>query len=395
MYAMYIVGKTHVTSQGGFRCLSGCGSPRMRLMAASLFLETAHEFARGSSSDSVLFFPLGGALQTLPLLFGLSQHLLLTLSQGDAKAGLAPYLRPLPDEDEGDDAHGGAEAAEEGAGARDAEAGEHGRGGEGQDDGEEGAAAGGGGVGGGGEDLVGVGEVVEQGHEDEHEAHAEGDAGEHGGDEGDGVLGAEAEPEEGDDVQWAADAGEGHAAVFLALDPAVAAVLGAREDAVPVPEDGHAEHGAAADGQVAQAGDAGGEAVEALEDDGEGLEGHVEDGIDEGEVGAGGGDNGLGEEHAQGPGEDDGEKAVQVRLLEVAGGDDAQRWVLLAEPACPLGEQDRAKRLGDEDDEDERGAGVHEGDPERPAPANGRGREAGHDGREERAPDGGLQAGNG
>lgn len=48
---------------------------------------------------------------------------------------------------------------------------------EGEHDGEEGAAARCGGVGGGGEDLVGVGEVVEEGHEDEHEAHAEGDAG--------------------------------------------------------------------------------------------------------------------------------------------------------------------------------------------------------------------------
>lgn len=58
--------------------------------------------------------------------------------------------------------------------------------GEGEHDGEEGAAARGRGVGGGSEDLIGICEVVEQGHEDEEEAHAEGDAGEHGGDEGDG-----------------------------------------------------------------------------------------------------------------------------------------------------------------------------------------------------------------
>lgn len=265
------------------------------------------------------------------------------------------------------------------------------RGGQGQDHGEEGSAARGGGVGGRGEDFVRVGQVVEEGHEDEKEAHAKGHACEHGGREGDGGLGGPAEPEERGDEEGTPNAGEREAAVFLAADPGVAAGLGAEEDGVPGVEDGEGEAGASGDGQVGETRDAGGEAVDVLEDEGEGLEGHVEDGVDEGEVGASGGDDRFEEEHAEGPGEDHGEETAEVRLLEVAWGDGAGGRVGGAELAGAAGEEDGPVRLWEERGEEEGEAGEDEGDPEAPAPADGFGREARDDGGEDRAKCGGLK----
>lgn len=262
--------------------------------------------------------------------------------------------------------------------------------GERQNNGEEGSAHGGDGIGRGGKDIVRIGEVVEQGHEDEHEAKAKGDAGEHGRHEGDAALGGPAEPEEGDDEAGSAEEGEGQTTGLLTLGPGAAAGGGADEDVVPVPEDGEGEEGAAADGEVAQAGGAGGEGVELLEDDREGLEGHVEDGVAEGEVGAGGGDDGLGEEHAQGPGEDDGEKLVEVCRLELAGGDDTRGRVLLAQLLSAPGEEDGAKGLGEEEYHGEGDGREHDADPEGPAPADGIGAKAGYDGGEEGPKDCGL-----
>lgn len=316
-------------------------------------------------------------LHAPPLVLSAPRHGLLLLAQVDAEARVGADGVALPDEQEGDDAHEGAQAAEEAARAGDAEAVEHGHGGEREDDGEEAAGHGGGGVGGRGVHLVGVGEVVEQGHEDEHEAGAEGQAGQHGDDEVDVLAGGEAEPEEADDEERAAQAGEREPAeLFLAGEGGEARVgLGAADEGVPGEDEGQGEEGAAADGEEGEAGFAGAEAVEGVKDDGEGLEGHVEDGVDEGEVGADAGDDELGQDHAQGPGEDDGGQAVEVgRGFEFPRGHEVAVAfrVGFAERLGAADEEDGAERLGDDEDEkSEGGAGVDEGHPKGPAPAYG------------------------
>ena len=68
------------------------------------------------------------------------RQLLTPLTQRDAKLGPRTNGFSFPDEDEGNDAHDGEQAAEQRAGARDAEALKHARRGKGQHDGENGAA---------------------------------------------------------------------------------------------------------------------------------------------------------------------------------------------------------------------------------------------------------------
>lgn len=81
---------------------------------------------------------------------------------------------------------------------------------------------------------------------------------------------------------------------------------------------------------------------------------------------------------------------MQVRRLELVGGDDVGLGVEPADALRPLDEEDRAVRLGQEEQEDHGQPRVDEADPEGPPPADGRGAEAGYDGGEERAEDGGL-----
>lgn len=73
------------------------------------------------------------------------------------------------------------------------------------------------------------------------------------------------------------------------------------------------------------------------------MEGHVEDCVDEGEVGAGGGDNGFVDEHAEGTGEDDAEELGEVCGFELAGSDEAGVCFggLFAEGAGAALEEDR------------------------------------------------------
>lgn len=107
-------------------------------------------------------------------------YFLSPLPKGDAELGPSPNARPFPDEYKRNHTHARAQTTKQGARAGDAEAGEHVCRREGQNHGEQGAAARGGGVRGGGVEVVRVGKVVEHGHEDEHKAKAKGDATEHG-----------------------------------------------------------------------------------------------------------------------------------------------------------------------------------------------------------------------
>lgn len=158
---------------------------------------------------------------------------------------------------------------------------------------------------------------------------------------------------------------------------------------VPGPEDGEGEAGAGADGEVAQPRGSRGEAVQALEDEGEGLEGHVEDGVDEGQVGAGGGHDGLRDDHADGAGADHGQELAQVGALQVAGGHDGRgrgrmvgslSFVVLmlllllgAEARGAAGEEDGSESFWEEEGGREGQGADDGGDVEGPSPAYGGG----------------------
>ena len=112
------------------------------------------------------------------------------------------------------------------------------------------------------------------------------------------------------------------------------------------------------------------------------MEGHVKNGVDEGEVGAGGGDDGLVDEHAERAGEDDAEELGEVGGFELARGDDAGVCFggLFAEGAGAALEEDGGVGLWHDCYQEEGCAGVDEADPEGPAPADCGGGEAGDDG---------------
>lgn len=130
-----------------------------------------------------------------------------------------------------------------------------------------------------------------------------------------------------------------------------------------------------------------------MEDDGVGLEGHIEYTVAQREVDARGGHDELEEEHPDRPGEHAHGELVQVRGLELVRRHDVGFRVELADLLGPPDEEDRAVRLGQEEQRDHGQARVDEADPERPPPANCWGAEAGYDGGEERAEDGGLVMG--
>lgn len=263
--------------------------------------------------------------------------------------------------------------------------------GQGQQDSEEGAGHRCDRGGRGGIDVIRISEVIEEGYEDEHEAKPEGDTGEHGGHKGDAALGGPSKPEEGDDEGGAAEEGEGQAAELLALGPRAAPSSSTGQNHVPAPEEREGEKGAPSDREITQAGEARGEGVELLEDNRVGLEEHVEDGVAEGEVGTCGRDDELGEEHAEGPGEDNGEELVEVRCLEIAGRDNTQRWILLAHLLGSAVEQDGAVCLGDKENHPKGGGGRDDGDPEGPTPAKGVRAVARHDGGKKGAKKRGLR----
>lgn len=133
-----------------------------------------------------------------------------------------------------------------------------------------------------------------------------------------------------------------------------------------------------------------GQPVEIDVDDGKRLEGHVEDGVAQREVGARRGDDGLEEEHAQGPREHAGRKLVEVEFLALVLGDDVEVRVLLAQSTCAADEKDGGVGFGEEGDGEQRGGGPEERDPEGPAPADGGAGEASDDRGEEGAEDGRL-----
>lgn len=108
------------------------------------------------------------------------------------------------------------------------------------------------------------------------------------------------------------------------------------------------------------------------EDDREGLEGYVEEGVDEGDVGACGGDDGFEKEHSEGASQDLGYELGEVDgFVEVSWGDDVGGVALLAEETGSLGQENGVVGFWEEEEHDERGGGADEADPEGPAPADG------------------------
>jgi len=97
------------------------------------------------------------------------------------------------------------------------------------------------------EGLVRVGQVVQQRHEEQVEAHAETQACRHGHRPVDLWAGRPTQPEEGGDAQRPADAGERQAAVFFDGDPGRLARLCAAEEEVVSEEDAAAEKDAEGD----------------------------------------------------------------------------------------------------------------------------------------------------
>lgn len=298
-------------------------------------------------------------------------HLLLLLPQRDAEFRSRPNARPLPDEDEGNRAHDGAQAADEGTRARYPELLKHACRRQGQHHGQDGPTARRSRVGRRRKHFVRVRQIVQQGHEDEQIAHAERDSRQHGHSKGDRRPGAEAQPEKGCNEERASEDRERQTTKLLTLGPWRAALLGPRQHLVPVPEYAEAESAPRPDGKVCQTRVTGAEAVQVPEYDGECLEGHVEDGIHEGQVGTRGRDNELRGQHANRPRDDDGEQLSDARFFKLARRNDAQGGLLLAHLLCAAGKQDWAKSLGQPDDDAERDSGVDEADPECPSPADG------------------------
>nr|POE72984.1 hypothetical protein CFP56_30923 [Quercus suber] len=156
----------------------------------------------------------------------------------------------VSDEDERRRAHQQADEAEQTTGPSDAEVVVQGLRRERQDDAEQTAGAGRGGEGAGGVDLVRINDVVELAHEDQQEGQAEGQGGERGHDPMNADASGPAEPEQGDDEQWAPKTREGKSSVFLLLSPfgGVCLVFGAIEVAVPPVIEDSREQGAHTDG---------------------------------------------------------------------------------------------------------------------------------------------------
>jgi hypothetical protein len=200
------------------------------------------------------------------------------------------------------------------------------------------------------------------------------------------------QPEQADDKQRPADTSERDPPVLFLLCPRPPFPLRLLKKRVPPKEHRQRADGAGPDGQEAEPLDAGAQPVHLLKDDRVRLEGHVEDAVAQREVDARRRDDELEEEHADGAGEHAHSQLVQVRRLELVRRDHVGLWVLLADPAGPPDEEDRAVGLGEEDQRDHGQACVDEPDPKGPPPANSGGAEAGYDGGEERAEDCGLVA---
>lgn len=124
--------------------------------------------------------------------------------------------------------------------------------------------------------------------------------------------------------------------------------MGTGNNGVPDVENRQIQACTAGDREVGQASDTWGKAIDVLEDNWEGLKGHVENAVDEREICAGGGDDGLKEQHTQRPSEDHGEELIKVRLLKIARSNGSRFWIGLAHLLGAVGEQDGAVRLWEE-----------------------------------------------
>jgi hypothetical protein len=129
---------------------------------------------------------------------------------------------------------------------------------------------------------VGVGEVVQDGVEEEEGPDGEEGTSDDGHDPGDAGAGCPAEPEETDGDEETADHGGDQAL----LGANVAVFVEFRLEAVLEVEEVRGDNGEGADedAEVGEALGADAEAVDADEDDGEGLEPDVEEAVDEGDV---------------------------------------------------------------------------------------------------------------
>ena len=215
-----------------------------------------------------------------------------------------------------------------------------------------------------------MGGSLQQSLEDAHEADTERDTRQHGDIIRDLLAGSPAEPEKRDDKHRSSDTCKRQPTILLLMRPGSVTLAGAREDAVPDHKDGQGEQAASADGQVHEAAHARREAVEVQEDDGVGLKGHVEDAVAQREVGAAAADDGLEDDHADRAGQHDGGEFRDGLLLELVGRHDAGIWVGLANLAGPVQQEDGTESLGQEQQRQHCEAGVHESDPEGPAPAH-------------------------
>lgn len=177
-----------------------------------------------------------------------------------------------------------------------------------QDDSKKGSAAGGGSICGRSKNVVSVGKIIEQSHKNKQKADSKRYACEHWHYEMDVRTGGEAEPEERNDEHRSAEEGEGQTAEFFTVCPRGSASTGLGKEEVPVPEDRKAEARTTTDREVAKTSDTWAKAVEVGENDGESLKGHVEYGVDKGEVAACCRHNGLRDNHAKRTGENNCEK---------------------------------------------------------------------------------------
>lgn len=237
-----------------------------------------------------------------------------------------------------------------------------------------------------------MGSGTHQSHEDQLETTTKWDSGQHRNPERDPLPARPPKPEQADNEQGPTNTRQRDASILFFLRPRPALSLSLLQVRIPREEHRQRAQRTSTDREEAQPLDAGREPIHLLEDDRVRLERHVEDAVAQREVDARGGDDELEEEHPHRPGEHAHGELVQVRRLELVGGDDVGLGVEPADALRPLDEEDRAVRLGQEEQEDHGQPRVDEADPEGPSPADRRGAEAGYDGGEERAEDGGLVA---
>lgn len=236
------------------------------------------------------------------------------------------------------------------------------------------------------------GDRTHKSHKYELETHAKRYTGQHRHPERDPFPTRPPEPEQADDKQRTADTSQRDPPVLLLLGPRPPFLLRLLKIRVPPKEHRQRTDRTGSDREEAEPLNAGREPIHLLEDDRIRLEGHVEDAVAQREVDARGGDDELEEEHPDRPGEDTHGELVEVRRLELVRRNDVGLGVQLADAPGPPDEEDGAVGLGQEDERNHGETRVDEADPEGPPPPDGGRAEAGDDGGEERAEDGGLVA---